>query len=46
VVAILDPRIRTRAYGKRFLNALPSCPTVGDLSSVAEFFAEDLRATA
>jgi len=46
VVAILDPRIRTRAYGRRFLAALPPCPVVGDRSAVVEFFAEDLRATA
>jgi ATP-dependent DNA helicase DinG len=43
VVAILDPRIRTRAYGKRFLAALPACPVAGELASVAEFFAEELR---
>jgi ATP-dependent DNA helicase DinG len=46
VVAVLDPRIRTRAYGKRFLAALPPCPVVSALSEVADFFAEDLRATA
>jgi ATP-dependent DNA helicase DinG len=46
VVAILDPRIRTRAYGRRFLAALPACPVVGELSAVAEFFGEELRATA
>ena len=26
VVAILDPRLRTRGYGRRFLEALPPCP--------------------
>ncbi len=46
VVAILDPRIRTRAYGRRFLAALPPCPVVSELSGVAEFFAEELRAIA
>ena len=46
VVAVLDPRIRTRAYGRRFLAALPPCPVVSALSEVADFFAEDLRATA
>jgi ATP-dependent DNA helicase DinG len=46
VVAVLDPRIRTRAYGRRFLAALPPCPVVSELSAVAEFFAEELRATA
>jgi ATP-dependent DNA helicase DinG len=46
VVAVLDPRIRTRAYGKRFLEALPPCPVVSELSAVSAFFAEELRATA
>ena len=39
VVAILDPRLRTRAYGRRFLDALPPCPVVGDLAEVERFFA-------
>lgn len=26
IVAILDPRVMTKGYGKMFLNALPSCP--------------------
>jgi ATP-dependent DNA helicase DinG len=46
VVAVLDPRLRTRAYGRRFLATLPPCPLVPDLSSVADFFAEEFRATA
>jgi ATP-dependent DNA helicase DinG len=37
VVAILDPRLRTRAYGRRFLEALPPAPLVGELDAVAEF---------
>jgi ATP-dependent DNA helicase DinG len=28
IVVVLDQRIRTRAYGKRFLDALPPCPVV------------------
>jgi ATP-dependent DNA helicase DinG len=46
VVAVLDPRLRTRAYGRRFLDALPSCPVVSELAEVSGFFAEELRATA
>jgi ATP-dependent DNA helicase DinG len=45
VVAVLDPRLRTRAYGRSFVAALPSCPVVSDLAAVSEFFAEELRAT-
>jgi ATP-dependent DNA helicase DinG len=46
VVAILDPRLRTRAYGCAFLGALPSCPLVDDRAAVAAFFGSDVRATA
>lgn len=38
VVAILDPRLRTRAYGRTFLEALPRCPIVEDRTGVAAFF--------
>ena len=46
VVAILDPRLRTRAYGRRFLEALPPAPVAGDLDAVARFFGGQARATA
>src|SRR5438034_6505230 len=38
VVAILDPRLRTRPYGPAFLSALPRCPIVEDPAAVAAFF--------
>jgi ATP-dependent DNA helicase DinG len=38
VVAILDPRLRTRAYGRAFLAALPRCPLSDDRAAVAAFF--------
>jgi ATP-dependent DNA helicase DinG len=38
VVAILDPRLRTRAYGRTFLASLPPCPVVEHRAAVAEFF--------
>lgn len=41
VVAILDSRLRSRLYGRRFLNALPRCPVVADRSAVAAFFAAE-----
>ena len=40
VVAILDPRLRTRPYGGAFLRALPRCPLVEDRSAVAAFFGD------
>ncbi|MGH3047060.1 MAG: ATP-dependent DNA helicase, partial [Gaiellaceae bacterium] len=46
VVAVLDPRLRTRAYGRRFLEALPPCPVVADPGSVAEFFGARVSASA
>jgi len=46
VVAILDPRLRTRGYGRRFLEALPPAPLVGDLDAVAAFLGGRQRATA
>jgi ATP-dependent DNA helicase DinG len=45
VVAILDPRLRTRRYGHRFLEALPPAPLVGDLGAVAAFLGAEARAT-
>jgi ATP-dependent DNA helicase DinG len=45
VVAVLDPRLRTRAYGRRFLEALPPAPLVDDLGAVAAFFGAGARAT-
>ena len=38
VVAILDPRLRTKPYGRAFLRALPHCPMVEDQAGVAAFF--------
>lgn len=35
IVAILDPRIKTRHYGRVFLNSLPPCREVADLHTVA-----------
>jgi ATP-dependent DNA helicase DinG len=43
VVAILDSRLRTRLYGRRFIAALPPCPIVADRASVEAFFGADDR---
>ncbi len=37
VVAILDPRLRSRTWGKQFMAALPACARLSTLSEVAEF---------
>ena len=46
VVAILDPRLRTRPYGRAFLAALPPCPLVDDLAAVGAFFGVEGRVSA
>jgi len=38
MVAVIDPRIKTRAYGKTFLSALPECRKITDLNDAEKFF--------
>jgi len=38
VLVVLDPRIRTKGYGPRFVASLPPAPVVHDLARVAAFF--------
>jgi ATP-dependent DNA helicase DinG len=38
VLAILDPRLRTMGYGRRFLDSLPPAPVTHDLAAVERFF--------
>jgi len=38
VLAILDPRLRTMGYGRRFLESLPPAPVTQDLAAVERFF--------
>jgi ATP-dependent DNA helicase DinG len=38
VLAVLDPRLRTMGYGRRFLAALPPAPVTHDLDAVERFF--------
>ena len=46
VVAILDPRLRTRGYGRAFLAALPRCPVAEDRAAVAAFFGDCVAVSA
>jgi ATP-dependent DNA helicase DinG len=39
VLAILDPRIRTMGYGRRFLASMPPAPVVHDPEAIRRFFA-------
>jgi len=38
VLAVLDPRLRTKGYGRRFLASIPPAPVVHDLGAVEGFF--------
>jgi ATP-dependent DNA helicase DinG len=38
VLAVLDPRLRTMGYGRRFLASLPPAPVTHSLDDVARFF--------
>ena len=38
VLAVLDPRLKTMGYGRRFLDSLPPAPVTHDLEAVARFF--------
>jgi ATP-dependent DNA helicase DinG len=37
-VVILDPRVRTKPYGRVFLKSLPGCRPIGSLEDLANFF--------
>ena len=39
VIALLDPRLQSMGYGRRFLNALPPAPVTRRPEDVARFFA-------
>ncbi|HEY0405342.1 MAG TPA: ATP-dependent DNA helicase, partial [Pyrinomonadaceae bacterium] len=40
-LAVLDPRLRTKAYGRLFLESLPPCRVTSDIRDVAGIFEED-----
>ena len=39
LLAVLDPRLRTKGYGRRFIASLPPAPVVQNLASIEAFFA-------
>jgi ATP-dependent DNA helicase DinG len=39
VLAVLDPRLRSMGYGRRFLNSLPPAPVTSELQDIDGFFA-------
>ena len=38
VLAVLDPRLKTMAYGRRFLASLPPAPVTHDIAALDKFF--------
>lgn len=38
VLAVLDPRLRTRGYGRRFLDSLPPAPVTSEIRDIEQFF--------
>jgi len=38
VLAVLDPRLRSMAYGRRFLNSLPPAPVTSSMDDIDRFF--------
>jgi ATP-dependent DNA helicase DinG len=38
VLAVLDPRLKTKGYGRRFIASLPPAPLVDDLDAIERFF--------
>jgi len=44
VLAVLDPRLKTMGYGRRFLASLPPAPVTHDLLDIARFFGDDREA--
>jgi ATP-dependent DNA helicase DinG len=41
VLAVLDPRLRTKGYGRRFIESLPPAPIVYDLHGIDAFLGRD-----
>jgi ATP-dependent DNA helicase DinG len=41
VLAVLDPRLRTKIYGQTFLQSLPACRVTSDIDALARVFERD-----
>src|SRR5205809_508693 len=44
VLAVLDPRLRTKMYGQQFLKSLPNCRITSDVDDLFRFFAVESAA--
>jgi ATP-dependent DNA helicase DinG len=43
VLAILDPRLRTKAYGRLFLESLPPCKVTSNIEDLAHIFSDESK---
>ena len=43
LLAVLDPRLLSRSYGKAFMKSLPPCPVVHDREAIERFFTPLIR---
>jgi ATP-dependent DNA helicase DinG len=43
VLAVLDPRLRSMSYGRRFLSSLPPAPVTYQVQDIERFFATDMQ---
>ena len=41
IAMVLDPRILTKHYGKKFLNSLPECTIINNISDIVEYVNEN-----
>jgi len=46
VLAVLDPRLRTKMYGQQFLKSLPPCRITSRVEDLVAFFATESAAGA
>jgi ATP-dependent DNA helicase DinG len=40
ILSVLDPRLRTKSYGRAFLEALPPAPLTTSLDDISRFFGD------
>jgi ATP-dependent DNA helicase DinG len=44
VLAVLDPRLRTKPYGRTFLKSLPKCRITSEIEDLASVFKQEVKA--
>jgi len=45
LLVVLDPRLRTKGYGRRFIASLPPAPQVSDFARIEAFFSDSAGVT-